>query len=1095
MNWSNSLPLLTLLTSLVPAAIIALMREQQVRARTLVNLSGATLKLVLIGVMLWGVFHNQRYEFRYSLLPELDLVLRADALAMFFVTLSGLLWFVTTIYAISYLEGSPHRRRFFGFFSLCVSATVGIALSGNLLTFVVFYEFLTLSTYPLVVHRETETSLRAGRVYLAYTLGGGAALLLGAVWLHTLVPAVEFDGGASLAAVGAEHYGTLRFLFAVIVAGLGVKAALIPLHGWLPQAMVAPAPVSALLHAVAVVKAGAFGIVRLVYDVYGIDLTQELGLNLPLVALASATIVYGSMRALRQDGLKQRLAYSTVSQVSYVTLGVALVGPSATIGGVVHLVHQGLMKITLFFCAGNLAETLGIHKVSEMHGVGRRMPWTMAAFTLGAFGMMGVPPMAGFISKWYLGAGAIEASQTWVLLVLAASTALNAAYFLPILYIAWFCEPNGEWTAKPSPRGAETKWGLLLPPLATASAALAVGLGAGIPFSPLQWASLIVERNYGFAAPNPGWIADPVLPNFRVSPLLITIVVPLALSVMLLGSKRRRWAQSLASLAAAPGLALACFGETGSSVDVPWILLQLHLGLDGTARIFLLFTSLLWLLAGVYARGYMADDPRAQGFWRYFLLTMAGNLGLVLASDMASFYLFFAIMSFSSYGMIVHARTPDAFRAGRVYMVLVVVGEVVLFMGILMATGARGSLLYDDGGIQLAKSPFLYLTACLFLVGLGIKAGILPLHVWLPLAHPAAPTPASAVLSGAMIKAGLLGWLRFLPWGDAALPEWGNVVLMLGLVTAFYGVAIGVAQSNPKTVLAYSSISQMGLLTLGVGAGLLVPQSWAAIAPAVMIYAFHHGLAKGCLFLSVGVAHHARGNSWRCRLWQAGLIFPALVMVGVPLTMGAVSKTSLKYALGSLPQPWTSAIEGAISVATVGTALLMARFLFVLWPRGEQPHAPSASTMVSAWLILLLAVAGGVWIIPPPFQMENAWDAMTATIAWSNIWPMLLAGAIAWSAIWISKTFFKLRLPSIPAGDLLVPLMRGAHALRGRWPTLAAISQRSRCVFITAGNTCRRPAWGRMIQSAEAGISTWPGVGIAMLITALAYLLLGFRNS
>jgi multicomponent Na+:H+ antiporter subunit D len=268
------------------------------------------------------------------------------------------------------------------------------------------------------------------------------------------------------------------------------------LHGWLPKAMVAPAPVSALLHAVAVVKAGAFGIARVVYDVYGVEFSATLNVLWPLAILASFTILYGSIRALFQDGLKKRLAYSTVSQVSYIALGIATFGPIATVGGVVHLVHQGIMKITLFFCAGNLAETLNIHRISEMQGVGRRMPWTMAAFTVGALGMIGVPPIAGFISKWYLANGALSANQDWVLWVLAASSLLNAAYFLPIVYIAWFKEPAGPWQEGHTHAKYETPPSLLIPPLITAAAALLFGLLAAATVSPLNWAELIAAREY-----------------------------------------------------------------------------------------------------------------------------------------------------------------------------------------------------------------------------------------------------------------------------------------------------------------------------------------------------------------------------------------------------------------------------------------------------------------------------------------------------------------------------------------------------------------------------------------------------------------------
>jgi multicomponent Na+:H+ antiporter subunit D len=260
--------------------------------------------------------------------------------------------------------------------------------------------------------------------------------------------------------------------------------------------MVAPAPVSALLHAVAVVKAGAFGIVRVVYDVYGVEVAANLGVMGPLAALAAVTIIYGSVRALFQDDLKRRLAFSTVSQISYIVLGIAIVGPIASIGGLVHLVHQGVMKITLFFCAGNLAETLGVHKISEMNGVGRRMPWTMAAFTIGAFGMIGAPPLAGFISKWYLGLGALDAGQGWVIFILAGSSLLNAGYFLPILYAAWFKEPPENWPAGRSFGRRETAWTLLAPPVVTALLTLTMGLLASAPFSPLQWALFITTLEY-----------------------------------------------------------------------------------------------------------------------------------------------------------------------------------------------------------------------------------------------------------------------------------------------------------------------------------------------------------------------------------------------------------------------------------------------------------------------------------------------------------------------------------------------------------------------------------------------------------------------
>ncbi|MDP3842292.1 MAG: proton-conducting transporter membrane subunit [Oxalobacteraceae bacterium] len=498
MRWNAALPLLVLASSLLPGLLIFFLPEQRRHLRSALNLAGAGIKLVFIGFMLWGVARGQQFVFRHAVLPGLELVLHADALALLFVSLSAALWFLTTVYAIGYLEGSPHRSRFFGFFSLCVTATVGVAMAGNLFTFFFFYEMLTLSTYPLVVHRGTRSALRAGNIYLAYTLAGGAVLLTGVVWLYGLLGSVEFVPGGSVAGLGPEHAGQLRLIFFLLIAGVGVKAALVPLHGWLPHAMVAPAPVSALLHAVAVVKAGAFGVMRVVYEVFGVESAQSLNLLAPLSVAACVTIIWGSLRALWQDDLKRRLAYSTISQVSYIILGVALFGPLSTVGGLVHLVHQGIMKITLFFCAGNFAETLGVRRISDMNGIGHRMPLTTAAFSIGALGMIGVPLTAGYVSKAWLLQGADAAGAAWAGWVLTTSSLLNAAYFLPILYRAWLKPASVPW---PHERIARRGWRetatlLLFPPLISAIAVVAAGVLADHAWSPLSWAKLIAARQY-----------------------------------------------------------------------------------------------------------------------------------------------------------------------------------------------------------------------------------------------------------------------------------------------------------------------------------------------------------------------------------------------------------------------------------------------------------------------------------------------------------------------------------------------------------------------------------------------------------------------
>jgi len=491
----QALPLAVVLSSLIPGIGIMFLREEQRAARITFNLTGAVAKIALVALLLQGVSAGHRYAWRLEVLPGLDLTLAADALSLLFVTLSAVLWLVTTVYAIGYLEGSPDRKRFFSFFSLCVTTTSGIAMAGDLFTFVVFYEALTWATYPLVIHRGTEGAIRAGRVYLTYALTAGAVLVVGAVLFQVEVGSVGFaPGGVVDPSAAAE--APLRHLgvFLLLLAGFSVKAALFPVHGWLPVAMVAPAPVSALLHAVAVVKAGAFAIVRLVHSLFGMEVSVAIGGAGIVTVLAAFTIVYGSVRALRQDDLKRILAFSTVSQLSYIALGIALTAPMAQVGGLVHLVHQGIMKITLFFCAGLLAETLGIKRVSQMSGVARRMPLTMLAFSIAALGMIGIPPMPGFLSKWHLGVGAIQSGAGWVVLVLIASSLLNAAYFLPVLRTAWFGELSGSWADDGRHGRIEADWMLLAPVLVVAVFTLAVGVLAGFVWSPLGWARLIVER-------------------------------------------------------------------------------------------------------------------------------------------------------------------------------------------------------------------------------------------------------------------------------------------------------------------------------------------------------------------------------------------------------------------------------------------------------------------------------------------------------------------------------------------------------------------------------------------------------------------------
>jgi len=357
---------------------------------------------------------------------------------MLFALLASFLWMVTSVYSIGYMRSHREWRQtsYYSYFAVALGSVMGIAFAGNLFTLFIFYELLTLSTYPLVTHAGDDAARESGRMYLGYLLGTSVALLLLAlVWTWSLTGTLDFRDGGILE--GVVTPATASLLLVLFIFGIG-KAAIIPFHLWLPAAMVAPTPVSALLHAVAVVKAGVFTVLKVVIYIFGIDFLAAVPATQWLMYVAAATILLAALVALRQDNLKLRLAWSTISQLSYIVLCALLVTPLGIVGGTLHIVMHAFAKITLFFCAGAILVTTHKTRISEMNGIGRRMPWTMAAFTVAALSMIGVPPTGGFISKWYILFAAIDAQQMFAVGVIITSTLLNAAYFLPIVYAAFF---------------------------------------------------------------------------------------------------------------------------------------------------------------------------------------------------------------------------------------------------------------------------------------------------------------------------------------------------------------------------------------------------------------------------------------------------------------------------------------------------------------------------------------------------------------------------------------------------------------------------------------------------------------------------------
>jgi len=435
-------PLLAVLVSLLVVPILASSRTPNVRECW--TFLAATAKVLLVVSMLPAVLKGAEIVYTVAeVLPGVAIKFRVDAFGMLFALVSSSLWIVTTAYSIGYMRGLKEhsQTRYFCFFALALSATIGVAFSANLLTLYLFYEMLSFATYPLVTHHQDREARSSGRKYLLYIVGTSIAFVLPVMLLsYNLAGTLDFARQGFLA--GTTGSGSLITLLLVLFLFGFAKAGIMPFHSWLPAAMVAPTPVSALLHAVAVVKVGVFSIVRVLTGVFGTDLLLSLHLGTLIIYLASFTIIVGSLIALSQDGLKRRLAFSTIAQLSYIVLGVGLLSPKGITGGVIHIAMHAFGKITLFFCAGAIFVATGKKNISDMVGIGRRMPITMTAFFIASLSIIGLPPCGGFLSKWYLVLGSLEAHQVPILFVLLTSSLLNAAYFMPVVYKAFFCTPQ-----------------------------------------------------------------------------------------------------------------------------------------------------------------------------------------------------------------------------------------------------------------------------------------------------------------------------------------------------------------------------------------------------------------------------------------------------------------------------------------------------------------------------------------------------------------------------------------------------------------------------------------------------------------------------
>ncbi len=432
-------PLLAVLTSLlVIPMLISSSNKPNVREGW--TFTAGIIKFLIVASMLPVILQGKEIVLTlFKIAPGVSIAFKVDGLGMLFALVASSLWIITSMYSIGYMRTLKEhgQTRFVSFFALAISATIGAAFSANLLTLYLFYEILSLATYPLVTHHQDEKSKISGRRYLTFILGTSVALVLPAMlYCYHVTGTLEFSSGG-IFAMGQVSKPALLVLLLMFVFGFA-KAGIMPFHSWLPAAMVAPTPVSALLHAVAVVKVGVFSIVRVITGIFGVDLLAHFNLGIIIASIAATTILISSCIALSQDELKRRLAFSTISQLSYIIFGVALLTPMGLLGGVIHIAMHAFGKITLFFCAGAIYVATGKKYISQMKGLGKKMPITFTAFFIGALGVIGLPPSGGFYSKWYLLIGTLQSEYKILMAVLLVSSFLNAFYFLPIIYQAFF---------------------------------------------------------------------------------------------------------------------------------------------------------------------------------------------------------------------------------------------------------------------------------------------------------------------------------------------------------------------------------------------------------------------------------------------------------------------------------------------------------------------------------------------------------------------------------------------------------------------------------------------------------------------------------
>jgi len=563
--------------------------------------------------------------------------------------------------------------------------------------------------------------------------------------------------------------------------------------------------------------------------------------------------------------------------------------------------------------------------------------------------------------------------------------------------------------------------------------------------------------------------------------LIVCLCWPLLTALALLPAVLRPLARRLAPWGALPTLLASAVAVTDANAG--WLMFGGSFGIDETAAVLLPVTAGLWLAAGLFAHYHLPAGDRRDVFFGWFLPAMAGNLLLLAALDAVIFYLCYTLMSVTAYGLIVHSGEDRARHAGRYYFAMAVIGEVCIVNALMLLAGQEPTDFAALRSALAAGGSDVAMT--LLIIGFGIKAGVFGLHFWLPLAHPVAPAPASAVLSGAMIKAGLVGWLRLFPLGETALPGWGALLAGLGILTVVYGVLAGLPQTRPKTVLAYSSISQIGLMAVTIALGLIAPSVWPLLHAAVLLFIVHHCFTKGALFLGAGLLQ-APMRPALARVVTAVFAAGSLALAAGVYTGGLLAKLALKEAAVGIDEDWYPLLAPALGASSVLTALLMLRFLVLARPKVDRQAQPLSPGILLPWLALFGASMAAPWWLAEPVLRTAA---LAPAALWDASWPVVLAAAIAASALWARRAGLGPRLPAIPPGDLGMALEKGLLRLGRRSTPLAverALALRERGVAAASEVAAGIPRWSARVAVAEEYATAWSVTGALAVLLAVA---------